>query len=380
MISQKDLKDLLAFESEVTRPILSVYLNVDQSQAVNLNRGFESALKSLLQKVEQGIESETLKRSFLEDSQRVASFVGDYEPEAKSLVIFHDSSRNYLWHQSFEVELPSSVHWHHRPYIRPLLEAKDEFERYGVILTDRARARLFIVAMNAIEEIREALAEADVRKFDASGTDQILSQMSFQRKADEHARWHLRNVAERMNKLAERYKFDRLILAGTQEVVSELRNLLADRLKRSIVGTMAFPIDAGISEILEETIALQEQYERTSEMKLVQNLLTASAKNQLAVTRLNAVLEAALDGRIRQCIYSEGFSSQGSECQGCGSLFASSVERCPRCKETVLTVEDLVESLVVKVVRDGGTLEQVKGEAAGELTRHGGGVGAFLRF
>ncbi|MGW8179142.1 MAG: hypothetical protein ACWGQW_10310 [bacterium] len=49
MISWKDLEGLLAFETESSSPILSVYLNVDQSRAVNLNRGFEAALKSLLQ-------------------------------------------------------------------------------------------------------------------------------------------------------------------------------------------------------------------------------------------------------------------------------------------------------------------------------------------
>ena len=380
MVSRKDLRDLLALESDSTSPVLSVYLNVDQSQAINLNRGFESVLKSLLQKAERGIGSEEGKKGFSEDAKGVVSFVSDYEPEAKSVVVFHDASRDFLWHRNFEVEFPNSVHWQHRPYIRPLVEARDEYERYAVILADRARARHFVVAMNAIEEILESQAEADVRKFDASGTDQIRSQMSFQRKADEHARWHLKNVAERMEKMAERYKFDRLVLAGTQEVVSELKNLLADRLRKSVVGTISLPIDAGIAEILEETIALQKHHERANEMELVQNLFTAAAKNQLAVIRLNAVLEAALDGRIRVLVYSEKYSSQGSECQGCGALFPSHLKKCPRCDGEVLEVEDLLESLAVRIVSDGGLVEQVRGDAADELTTKAGGVGAFLRF
>ena len=380
MISQKDLKDLLAFESESDSPVLSVYLNIDQSQAVNLNRGFEAALKSLLQKAEKGARSESQRKSFSEDAQGVTSFIGDYKPEAKSVVVFHDASRGYLWHRNFEIKLSNAVHWQNRPYIRPLVEARDEYERYGVILTDRARARLFIVVMKSIEELREAMAEADVRKFDASGTDQMLSQMSFQRKADEHARWHLKNVAERMEKLAERYRFDRLVLAGTQEVVSELRNLLSDRLKKSVVGTLPLPIDAGVSEILEETIILEEKHERSSERKLVRNLLTAAAKNQLAVTGIAATLEAVLDGRIRQLVYTGRDTIQGGECQECGSLFDSSLDQCPRCEGPVQEVADLLESLVVRVVSEGGSLEQVREDAADELTQQAGGIGAFLRF
>jgi peptide subunit release factor 1 (eRF1) len=190
----------------------------------------------------------------------------------------------------------------------------------------------------------------------------------------------LKNVAERMEKLSERYKFDRLVLSGTQEVVSELKSLLADRLQKSVVGTIPLPADAGIAEIMAETIKLQENHERSGEMKLVQGLLTAAAKNQLAVTGLNGILEAVVGGRIRHFVYSDRYSSQGSECQDCRSLFASKLEKCPRCEGVMVEVEDLVESLVVRVVSDGGILEQVKGEAAEELTKHAGGLGAFLRF
>lgn len=380
MISRKDLKGLLAFESERSSRVLSVYLNVDQGQAVNLNRGFEAVLKSLIQKAEKGVQHGSLKKRFLEDAKGVALFVSDYEPEAKSLVVFHDASKGFFWHRNFEVALANAVHWQSRPYIRPLLEARDEYERSGVILADRARARLFVVAMKAIEEISEALAEADVRKYDASGTDQMLSQMSFQRKADEHARLHLKNVAERMERLSARHKFDRLILAGTQEVVSELRSMLSERLKKSLVGMLPLPIDAGVSEILEATIELQERFERSDERELVQNLLTAAAKKQLAVTGLNPVLEAALDGRIRHLVYADNYASEGCECRDCRALCVRKLEKCSRCGGTVQDVEDLVEALVVKVVGDGGVLEQVRGDAAIELTQQAGGIGAFLRF
>jgi len=234
--------------------------------------------------------------------------------------------------------------------------------------------------MKTIEELQEALAEADVRKFDASGTDQMLSQMSFQRKADEHARWHLKKVADQMERLAEKYRFDRLVLAGTQEVVSELRHLLSGRLKKAVVGTIALPIDASVSEVLEETLELHEMEERADEMTCVRNLLTATAKNQLAVTGLAVTLEALLDGRIRQLVYTDHYSSQGGECQECNSLFDVPLDLCPRCEGPVKEVSDLLESIVIRVAREGGTVEQVRGEAAEELTHAAHGIGAYLRF
>jgi protein required for attachment to host cells len=374
------LKGLLAVEPEEDSPVLSVYLNVDQGLAVNLNRGFEAALKGLLQRTEKKLRSESEKRGFEEDSKRVVSFVSDYQPEAKGIVIFCDASRDFFWHRSLEVVLENGIHWSRRPYIRTLLEARDEFERYGVILADRARARLFKVFLGEIEEIKEALAQADVHRFDASGTDQLRSQMSFQRRADEHARRHLKNVADQMDKLGEKHRFDRLVLAGTQEVVGELKNLLSDRLKKSLVGAIALPIDAGSAEILRETVALQEEYERKGEESLVKNLLTSAAKNQLAVTGLTATLEGILDGRIRQLIYVHGFLEEGAECRQCGSLFDSPLDQCPRCDGGVRRLEDLLEAMVVRVASGGGSVEQVRGTAAEELARKAGGVGAYLRF
>jgi peptide subunit release factor 1 (eRF1) len=296
------------------------------------------------------------------------------------LIVFCDDSRNFFWHRNLKISLQSSVHLQHRPHLRPLFEARDEFERYGVILTDRARARLFIVVMNTIEEVRDTLAEAEVRQFDASGTDQLLSQMSFQRKADEHARQHLKKVADEMDKVAQSYRLDRLVLAGTSEVVAELRSLLSERLKKSVVGSLAMPIEAGVGEILEETVQIQERFERKGEVELVGKLLTSAAKNQLAVVGSLATLEALIEARIRQLVYSEHFSAQGGECSECGALFERLLSRCPRCSGSVRVIEDLLDSALVKVVSEGGMVEQVRGEAAEELMRGGAGIGAFLRF
>jgi hypothetical protein len=53
------------------------------------------------------------------------------------------------------------------------MAAMDEFERYGVILTDRAQSRLFTVFMGEIEEHHEAFAEDEVRHSKTTGKDQI---------------------------------------------------------------------------------------------------------------------------------------------------------------------------------------------------------------
>jgi peptide subunit release factor 1 (eRF1) len=380
MISRRDLHELLSHPLDTESPILSVYLDVDQQRAINLNRGFEAVLKSMIRELEHGLGSSSKLKEFLSDARLAGSFVSDYQPAGKGLVLFCDASKEFTWHRSLNISLGSSVHWMMRAYVRPVVEARDEFERYGIILTDRARARLFSIYLGSIEEHHEALAEADVHKSDATGMDQMYSQKRFQRKADEHARWHLKNVAEMADRFATTRRFDRLILGGTHEITSELRNLLPERLKQRLVGFVTLPIDAGTSEILEETKLLEQTIERKEEEALVRRLSTAAAKDNQAVVGLGGVLTALNLGRIRRLVYSNGFDKGGCECQECGGVFEGGAEECRDCGGSQIECQDILNAVIGRVVREGGDIEQVRGNSAARLLKDAGGIGAYLRF
>jgi peptide chain release factor subunit 1 len=378
MISRQDLKTLLSRERKDGEGVLSVYLDVDQGRAVNLNRGFEAAFRSLTQGVEKGLEN-SQKKQFQEAAKRAGAFLADYQPSGKCIVYFGDAGGDFSWHRSLGVGLANKITWHTRPYIRPLIEAQDEFERYALVLTDRARARLFTIFLGIIEEKHEALAGADVRKFDASGSDQMRSQMSFQRKADEHARWHLKHVAEILDKLSGSERFDRLVLAGTTEAVGELKGLLPDRLRKLVVGSVSLAIDAGEAQILDETIGLLERVERESENAIVEDLLTAAAKNRQAVLGFEGTLQALREGRIRRLVYGGEPAVEGGHCLTCDQLFLGT-KLCPNCEKDLHTLDDLLEIVVGKVFQEGGEIEQVRGQASERLASEGEGIGAFLRF
>jgi peptide chain release factor subunit 1 len=210
--------------------------------------------------------------------------------------------------------------------------------------------------------------------------DQMYSQANFQRKADEHVRLHLKKVAEMADRLLASRRFGRLILGGTHEVTAELRNLLSERLKKALVGTVSLPIDAGTAEILRETVVLEEAVEREEEEVLVGRLLTAAAKGQQAVVGLTEVLAAMNLGRVMRLVYSEGFSASGSECRECGGLFENYTETCRDCDGLQIESQDLLNAGIGKVLREGGDVEQLKSLAAVSFLEKAGGIGAYLRF
>lgn len=379
MITKADLETLIHWRARPGSPVLSVYLDVDQSHATNLNRGFEAALAHMLRSIEEQLSHQSERQAFGADAERVRRFVADYQPGAKSLVIFCDDSEDFFWQRELDAPVRNDAHWSDTPYVRPLLEILDEYERYGVILVDKAQARLFTVFMGEIEEHREAFATDRVRHTKTTGMDHIWSQKHFQRKADIHVRWHLRTVAEMMSHLADRYAFDRLVLAGPVEATSELHRLLPKRLRSRVIGAISMPVDAREKDVLRATLQLGQEVERAEELKLVQELIAAAARGERAVIGLEATVAAVQEGRVWKLIYAEGFTARGGECTQCSSLIPEERRTCPYCGGTVRPLEHFVERVVERVVEMEGRIEQVRGRAAERLSEVGH-IGAVLRF
>ncbi len=380
MISKAEMGTLIGREGKPGHPVLSVYLDVDQSRETNLNRKFEVSLGNLLRELEQGLIDGFEREEFAADAERMRRFVSSYRPGARSLVIFCDALEDFFWHRELNVPLRSEARWSETLYLRPLLESLDEFERYGVILADRAQARLFTVYLGEIEEHGESFAPGEVKIVKAPGRDRIRSDMRFQHKADQYAHRHLKRVAELTVELADRHSFDRLVLAGPVEATSQLHHLLPKQWQSRVVASLNLPVEADQQTVLAATLRISEEAERNGEIRSVEELISDAARaEQRAVTGLDATLRALRLGRIRQLVYADGFAPSGSRCINCATLFEEKPESCAYCGAAVWPVDDLVEQAAQRVVVSDGKVEQVRGAMA-ERLGVAGGIGAFLKF
>ena len=377
MITTPNLKELIDRNPSPSSPILSVYLDIDQSDAANLNRKFEVALFNVLREIEETLDVRR-QSDFQADARPIQDFVKGYRPQAKGLVIFSNSSDRFFWAHEIQVPMTTEARWSEMPYLRPIIELIDEHERYGVILTDRSQTRLFSIFLGEIEEYREALAEADVTRFKSSGRDHIRSQERHQRRADARALGHLKQVAEIMEGVAERLAFDRLVLAGPVKATTEVYRQLSKPLRAKVIGTMALAISADERQVLAETIKLMEHAERTGEVEIVEQLIGAAKKRDQATIGLDHTLAAVQAGRVRQLVYAEGWAARGNRCSSCSSLMLTGKHPCGYCGAAVYVVNDLLARAARRVVAMGGVVEQVRGDAATRL-QEAGGIGAFLR-
>jgi peptide chain release factor subunit 1 len=378
-MTNKYLEPLLSQRERSTPSVLSVYLNVDESDPANLNRGFERPLKAALASIRKGIEDSAERERFNTAATHVLDFVAAYEVHEKTLAMFYDAMDGFFWHDAFSVGIPTRVHWNTELFLRPLAGVLDEFEKYGIVLLDRANMRMFTMFMGRIEEVAHLkFNRRGVHHLKSVGLDQAWSANHAQQKADEHVRANLRRGVKRLDSQVRSERFGRLILAGAPEVTGEFFNLLPKRLALMVAGSMATAFDASPEDILRHALPVAEQFEREGEAVTVEEMTTAAAKGERAVIGLQNTLHAINHFRVWQLVYSAGLSMPGFECRTCHALTTAGRSVCRYCGGELSETPEIIERAVDHALRQRARIEVVRGPAAAALNA-AGGVGAFLR-
>jgi peptide subunit release factor 1 (eRF1) len=354
-----------------------VYLNVDQTQRINMNRGFEAELKKLATSIRglTGAERERFKTAMY----RVADFVSAYTPAGKGLVLFLDTSDGFFWHDELEYPVENQIRWDREFLLQPLINSLDELEPYAVVLVDRVKSRIMVAGLGQIEEVANTDDNGKrVRHVKTTGSDHAESSNRYQKKADLQIRANLQAVIEKLQLVVNARRLRRLILAGTPEITAELQRLLPARLVLNIMGSINVPLSTPAADILRETRVIAEKFERETEVEKVNQVVTAAAKNSNAVVGLGRTLKAVNSNRVWELIYADGFLSRGYECPKCAALFSGRVNHCSYCDSAVEPVGNVVERAVEHARRKRAKVEIVTGRASVAL-HSAGGIGALLK-
>jgi peptide subunit release factor 1 (eRF1) len=377
MISYEDIRDLQQYHSQGESFVLSVYVNTDQSQAANRNRGFRTVIEGMLR----GLADKELvnggKIRFETERKRVLDFVSQHTPHGKGLVIFSDSVSGFWWQRDLQVSVPTEARWSPKPWVRPLLEIMGEREPLGVVLIDKQRAKIFLMDATGIE-LKSEIASEVPNKHQTTGTDHIWSQSHMDRDHIKHIKWHARQVAEAFVGIADNMKLRQVVIAGPVEATTIFQNELPKRVQQMVISTLPVSIDISLEKLAAEIHAVQEKAELEEESSLVEMLITTAHKSNRAVLGLPDTLSAIQQGRVYKLILNRSFRIEGLQCNSCGVLVIDQPESCPFCRGTLEKATDLVNRASHLVVEQGGEVRPISGKAA-DVLAGAGGIGAILR-
>lgn len=264
MISRAELEILAKRKTKKESPILSVYLSHDPTWDAMARNQFSRLLENTLDEIEGGLSPEE-RGKLSEDIAPIKAFAAEYVPQKSkwtSLVIFSDASEKFFWVHGFRIPFETRAVWEETVYLKPLLEALHEYERYGVVIADRRKARLLTVYLGEIEEEQDAFAKGSIQHQTTTATDNPRSQMNIERKSEEHAVWHFKHVAQMLEEISARREFHHLILAGPVEVTRHLFDYLPKTLKERVIAMPHLPVTTKENEILKTTRDVEKNTQR----------------------------------------------------------------------------------------------------------------------
>jgi len=376
MISYNDIRQLQQHPSGPDSCILSLYVNVDQSQAANRNRGFETQVENLFRQMAE-TNNGNHKEKFDAEAERVLVFLRDYLPKGKGLVIFSDASGDFWWQRDLQIEVSTEGRWSQQPWMRPLLHVLEDHDVFGVALIDKQRARLMTIDASGMEQHAEMVSDMP-NKHAATGTDHIRSQERMQSERAEHLKAHARHAAAELGALVERLHLTHLVVGGPIEATSVFVSELPKRLQQMVVGTIAVSLDAGDERLTATLRSIRQQAEHEDETRVVESLITAAMKGDHAALGVKDTLVAIQEQRVYRLIIAKDFRTEGKQCRSCHVLTVDGPESCTFCGGEVESVPDLINRASHRVLEQAGKVQMVSGTAADKLA--GAGIGAVLRF
>jgi peptide chain release factor subunit 1 len=363
MLEEIDLKKLSKLSSH-DRAFLSMYLRSPESVAAVLKRAGEihRLLKGNRDEHHQMGENVKLVKDYLDKNRYTSG----------SLCIFCCWLLDYLEAYPLTVEVEDIVRVDSSPYIRPLAELRDEYENFAVIVADNERARVFLVTAGRAQA--EESIRGDIKNHVKVGG---WSQQRYERRRDKEFEGYAGDIAQALLRLDETEEFERIVLVGGKEALSEIAKALPDRLAYRLIGEKPLDMKKGEKYVNDEIFDLFREEERRSESQLWQQIRDRFFRGEPAVVGVQDVLYAAQGGRVEKAIVNRKSLFAGARCRDCENLYSGSSGKCPRCGSESTFRVDLLNEIVELLSMTGAEIDFA--DEIDELTE-AGGIAAMLRY
>ena len=335
-------------------------------------------IKDLAREAMRHLESKEAKDCARADIERVVRLSSELRNNGThGKAVYACASKN-LWR---EYELPATLpgtqlfvdrHFHLKP-IAHLLGASPLL---GVVLVDRHRARIFDLRLGELTE-RDDLFHPLSRRGRSDGFAGYDGGHA-QRRVEDEARQHFKNVAALLKELLEKGVFEKWILACQDAHRSMFEPQLHPYVSQALIGR--FHADLGHvtrDEIRSHAQQILEHWQNGRKRELVNQTLAQSRSNARGVTGLRRVLRSLELGEVQTLLLGENLQAHAVECTGCGHIDAHLVSYCPVCGRATQEIVDVGEAILPWVIRRDVETFYVKDVPEFDAV---GNIAALLRF
>jgi peptide chain release factor subunit 1 len=374
-VSAPDRDQLRALaELRLERPVvLSLYLNLDPSQFAT-PPARKSSIRSLLDEAERRVRernglSHEDKAALQASLERARAFLENDLPSdgAHALAVFASEPGDLFEALKLPRAVPNRVAIGHSPLVGPLARIARR-ERWCVTLVNRRDARILRGGPDGLREV-ERIHDDVHGQHDQGGWSQSRYQRGIEKEKDDH----LKVTCDALLRHFKSQPFERLLVGGPREVVTDLEHKLHHYLSERLAGRIEVDVErSNPDQVLDAARPLIDKLERERERDALERL------GERGACGLEAVLPPLNERRVELLILDEQFGGvTGVQCLECGWLGLEG-DRCPADGSELVQLDDLTEAMIELAVQQSADLLAVHHEREA-LERHGG-VAALLRF
>ena len=329
-ITREEIRQLAEFQDEKSSAV-SFYFQPSTPRN-KAHKEDTILIKDLAREAMRALEAKGKKdwaRSDMERIVRLSSELRSNGTHGKAVFACGDQN---IWR---EFELPATLgstqiyvdrHFH----LKPLAHLLGASPLLGVVLVDRHRARIFDLRLGELSE-REDLFHPLPRRGRSDGFGGYDGGHA-QRRVEDEARQHFKNVAETLKELLERGVFEKWILACQDAHRPMFEPQLHPYVSQALIGH--FHADLGHvtrDEIRAQAQPIMDRWQDERRRELMNQALSHARSNGRGVTGLRRVLRSLELGEVQTLLIGENLQGHAVECSGCGHIDAHLVSFCPVC-------------------------------------------------
>ena len=267
-------------------PVVSCYLNLDQPRS--------NPLLEIEERAE--LAAMTLRGQAKHDVRDALDQIRDWANEnlkhnARGTAIFSRwGDEPFFIPMQFVRPLPNLLEVDDVPHIYPLVELKDVFHRFIIVLMREDEAR--IIETN-IGKITEALVAE--RKDLRWRVGREWTREHYQNHRRDRNERFLKEKIRIIDDLVTNRKHTHIILGGNPNLVTRMRRALPKRLEEKVINTMIVDPTDGVSAIVREAIQVfveQEQQESVANVKRLESAIRGSGLGVVGYPQVRQALEA----------------------------------------------------------------------------------------
>jgi peptide chain release factor subunit 1 len=361
-------------ELRLDRPVvLSLYLNLDPSQFAT-PPARKTSVRSLLDEAERRVRERNAlahedKMTLQATLERAAAFLENDLPSdgAHGLALFASERTGLFEALKLPRAVPNRVAIGHSPLVGPLARLARR-ERWCVTLVNRRDARIFRGGPDGLREVQQIHDDVS-GQHDQGGWSQARYQRGIEKEKDDH----LKVTCDALLRHFKRQPFQRLIVGGPREVVTDFEQKLHHYLSERLAGRIEVDVErSNADQVLDAARPLIEELEQKREAEVLEKV------GERGVVGLENVLPPLNERRVEILILDEQFGGvPGVQCLEDGWLGLEG-ERCPADGSELVQLEDVTEAMIELAVQQAADLLAVHHER--EALEGFGGAAALLRF